>query len=233
MSIVKFTRRISDQSYFSYYEKSLYCDVNLCSGGMFIPVHKIVLSAASLFFSKLFEEQTDGQLTANVPLKFNILREVLELIYMGEVVVPLEDTLDVVAAIEFLNISGVEGISKELRTQSEEEIEEECIDMLRFLATEILDFDDVKSPPLKRKNVDVAVNGKRMKLEGDIVRCKFCNKKRSKGWLGSHEKSCIRNPNRIIYACKSCGTDYTSRNGLTTHQKKFKGACSQPASHKA
>ena len=171
MDHVNFKRDVSSHNYFSYYEKSLFCDVKLFTGGKFIPAHRIVLSEASLLFQQLLESTPDGQLSLILPIDYEILLKILEFIYKGELIVPIEALPDVITAFNYLGVKGVERhagmLPPNFDDTAESLNESQRIDTMHFMTLEMfnqsqgsvkLDESKVVSLPLKRKRDEDPLN---------------------------------------------------------------------------
>lgn len=84
-----------------------FCDVYLSAGGRVIAAHQNILAASSPYLEEVFDVKPGTHHTVIFPknIKFESLENVLEFIYLGEVVVDVEQVEDFKKAAEYLQIN--------------------------------------------------------------------------------------------------------------------------------
>ena len=204
VNVVNFKRDVSSHNYFSYYENSLFCDVKLFTGdNKFILAHRIILSEASLFFEKFFRATTVCSLT--LPIKYDVLQQIMEFIYKGELIVSLNASSDVYDAFNYLEMKEPDSNGSMLRPNlshtAGSSSESERIPPNHSMTLEMfnqsqgsvkLDEPDAVSLPLKRKLDEKAVNE-------------------------AASKSKMAKTDRVEFICEDCGRKYLYQNSLRRH----------------
>lgn len=83
-------------------------DVTLFCEGRLVKAHKIMLSACSLYFREIFDVYTDRQpLVILNGVRFDVLKQLIEFMYRGEVKVQDADVADLLQLAETLQVKGL------------------------------------------------------------------------------------------------------------------------------
>ncbi|XP_063611756.1 uncharacterized protein LOC134785358 [Penaeus indicus] len=90
-------------------EDATFADVTLTAEGESLKAHKAVLSAMSPYFNKVLQKNPSPHPIIIMPLdmSFEDLRGIMNYIYMGEIIVPTENSSSLLKAAEVLQIPGL------------------------------------------------------------------------------------------------------------------------------
>ncbi|XP_063236255.1 broad-complex core protein isoforms 1/2/3/4/5-like isoform X1 [Bacillus rossius redtenbacheri] len=130
-------------SFEKLWEEEGLVDVTLASDGQCIQAHKVMLSACSPFFRKVFQSNPcQHPVIILQDVHFSELESLLCFVYKGEVSIDQESLPALLRAAETLQIRGLSGASEQLRGKAGSP---------QKLPSEVLSDDSLSHPPVKRQ----------------------------------------------------------------------------------
>ncbi|ROT63623.1 hypothetical protein C7M84_018485 [Penaeus vannamei] len=101
-------------------EDTTFADVTLTAEGQSLKAHKAVLSAMSPYFKKVLQKNPSPHPIIIMPLdmSFEDLQGIINYIYIGEIIVPAENSSSLLKAAKILQISGLFTLDERVRDAS-------------------------------------------------------------------------------------------------------------------
>ena len=134
-----------------YRKAKTFCDVCLLVGEVEVVAHRNVLAASSPYFESLLNSNMKEREQYKIRLsgvKPRVLKEVLDYIYVGSIVLSVEKVFDLVIAADYLMLSRLKNLA--------ENFLEECLNFDNCLATWIF-ADRYQCPKLRAKSRELVL----------------------------------------------------------------------------
>ena len=205
-------------------------DVTLATeDGQYLQAHKLILSAASKFFSNIFMENNHPNMLVYLKgINSEELHHIADFIYNGEASVTHEELITFLKTGKELKVKGIMDDMKSMSDNDQNDKFRECSELQyqdvdykevvnqEFTVVEHLPSQEFADAKLKTNSVELDFQIKEMiEKQEDIWRCKVCGKTTPNRFIiKNHAETHI---DGMSHNCRFCGKIFANRHCLQVH----------------